>query len=105
MSMTKSEVQSGTDRNTGSGITSAEPEAGYEETARQRSKTRVSTSTKLPGTNRVTPPLVTALVDNGSSMEEALTRIVGSVGEQSEQMSIRMSELERAVHVVRENLR
>ena len=55
--MTNSEVQSGTDRNTRSGITSAEPE---EKTSRQISKSRVSTSTKLPGTNRVTP-----LVDNG----------------------------------------
>ena len=100
--MTNSEVQSGTDRNTRSGITSAEPE---EKTSRQISKTRVSTSTKLPGTNGVTPLLVTPLVDNGSSMEEALTRIVGSMGEESEQMSIKMSELERAVHVLRESLR
>ena len=48
----------------------------------------------------VTPPLVTPLVDNGASMEEPLTIIVDSMGEQSEQMSIRMSELERerAVH-------
>ena len=34
-----------------------------------------------------------------------MTNIVGSIGEQSEQMSLRMSELERAVHVERENLR
>ena len=45
------------------------------------------------------------LVDNGASIEEALTNIVGSIGEQNEQMSIRMSELERAVHVERESLR
>ena len=38
-------------------------------------------------------------------MEEALTRIVDLMGEQSEQKSIRMSELERAVNVERENLR
>ena len=66
--------------------------------------TRVSTSAKLSGTDRVTPPLVTPLVERGASMEEALTNIVGSIGEQNEQMSLRMSELERAVHVERENL-
>ena len=49
----------------------------------------------------MTPPLVTPLVDNGASIEEALTNI----GEQNEQMSLRMSELERAVHVERESLR
>ena len=51
------------------------------------------------------PPLVTPLVDNGATMEEALTRIVDHMGEQSEQISIRNSELERAVHVERENQR
>ena len=40
-------------------------------------------------------------MDNGASIEEALT----SIGEQNEQMFSRMSELERAVHVERENLR
>ena len=53
----------------------------------------------------MTLPLVTPLVDNGASIEEALTNIVSSIGEQNEQMSIRMSELERAVHVERESLR
>ena len=53
----------------------------------------------------MTPLIVTPLVDNGSSIEEALTNIVGSIGEQNEQKSIRMSELERAVHVERESLR
>ena len=53
----------------------------------------------------MTPSLVSSLVDNGASMEGALTRIVNSMGEQSEQMAIRMSELERAVHVERESLR
>ena len=53
----------------------------------------------------VTPPLVKPLVDNGASIEEALTNIVGSIGEQNEQMSIRLSELERAVHIERESLR
>ena len=50
-----------------------ELETDYEETSRQRGKTRVPNSTKLPGANTVTPPLVTSLVDNGVSMEEALT--------------------------------
>ena len=53
----------------------------------------------------MTPPLVTPLVDNGVSIEQALTNIVGSIGEQNEQMSIRMSEPERAVDVKRESLR
>ena len=74
-------------------------------TSRQRAKARISTSTKLPGTDRVTPPLVTPLVDNGTALEDALNNIVASIGEQNEQMSIRMSELERAVHVERESLR
>ena len=47
----------------------------------------------------MTPPLVTPLVENGASIQEALTNIVGSKGEQNEQISIRMIELERAVHV------
>ena len=53
----------------------------------------------------MTPPLVTPLVDSGASINEALTNIVGSIGDQNEQMSFRVSELERAVHVERENLR
>ena len=53
----------------------------------------------------MTPPLVTPFVDNGASIEETLTSIMGSIGEQSEQMSLRTNELERAVHVKRENLR
>ena len=53
----------------------------------------------------MTSPLVTPLVENGASIEESSTNIVGSIGKQNEQMSIRMSELERAVHVERENLR
>ena len=52
----------------------------------------------------MTPRLVTPLVDNAISIEEALTNIVGSIGDQNEQISIRMSELERAVHVERESL-
>ena len=76
-----------------------------EKRSRQRIKAQILTSTKLPGFDRMTPPLVTPLVDNGASIKEALTNIVGSIGEQNEQMSIRMSELERAVHVERESLR
>ena len=76
-----------------------------EKTSRQRVKARISTSTKLPGTDRVTPPLVTLLVDNGTALEEALNNMVDSLAEQNEQMSIRMSELERAVHIERESLR
>ena len=53
----------------------------------------------------MTPPFVTPLVDNGVSIEEDLTNIVGSIGELNEQMSIRMSELEKAVHAERESLR
>ena len=82
-----------------------DPEINNEKTLKQRVKARISTSTKLPGTDRVTPPLVTPLVDNGAALEEALNNIVGSLGEQNEQMSIRMSELERAVHIERESLR
>ena len=76
-----------------------------EKTSRQRVKAQISTSTKLPGTYRVTPPLVTPLVDNGAALEEALNNIVGSIGEKNEQMFIRMGELERAVHIETESLR
>ena len=48
---------------------------------------------------------MTPLVDNGTSIEEALTNIVDSIGEQNEQMSLRISELGRAVHVEKESLR
>ena len=51
------------------------------------------------------PPLVTPSVDERASIEEALTSIVDSIGEQNEHMSLRMSEMERAVHVERESLR
>ena len=69
-----------------------------EKTSRQRIKPRISTSTKLPGIDRATQPLVTPLVDNGASIEEALNNIVGSIGEQNEHMSINMSELESSPH-------
>ena len=71
MTMTNSDKQPGKDRRTASVNTPAEPEADYEETSRQRGKTRISTSTTLPGTNRVTPSPITPLGDNGSSMEES----------------------------------
>ena len=80
---TNSEVRTSKNRNTGLCDAPADPEVDHEKTSRQRIKTRVSTSTKLPGTNRATPPLVTPLVDNGASIEEALTNIVGSIGEQT----------------------
>ena len=103
--MTNSEQRTGENRNTGVGDALADPEVDSEKTSRQRIRARISTSTKLPGTDRVTPPLVTPLVDNGVALEEALKIIMGSIGEQNEQMSIRMSELERAVDVERESLR
>ena len=103
--MTNSELQTGESRNRGLGNALADPEVDNEKTSRQRVKARISTSTKLPGTDRVTPPLVTPLVDNGPALEEASNNIVDSLGEQNEQMSIRMSELERAVHIERESLR
>ena len=93
VTMTNSEVQPVNKKNSGQRNPSAEPEPDYEETSRQRSKTRVLTITKLSGTDMVTPPLVTPLVDNGASVEEALTNIVDSIGEQNEQMSLRMKEL------------
>ena len=104
-SMTISETRTGENRNKGLGNASADPEVDNEKTSRQRIKARISTSTKLPGIDRVTPPLLTPLVENGASLEEALINIVGSIGEQNEQMTIRMSELGRAVHVERESLR
>ena len=103
--MTNPEQRDRENRNTELGDVLADPEVDSEKTSRQRIKARISTSTKLPGTDRVTPPLVTPLVDNGVALEEALNSIVDTIGEQNEQMSIRMSELERAVHVERESLR
>ena len=103
--MTNSEPRTGENRNKGLGNALADPEVDNEKTSRQRAKARISTSTKLPGTDRVTPPLVTPLLDNGTALEDALNNIVDSIGEQNEQMSTRMSELERTVHVERENLR
>ena len=103
--MTNSELQTGESRNRGLGNALADPEVDNEKISRQRVKARISTSTKLPGTDRVTPPLVTPLVDNKAALEEALKNIVDSLGEQNEQMSIRMSELEKAVQIERKSLR
>ena len=103
--MTNSEPRTWESRNKGLGNALVDPEVDNEKTSRQRVKARISTSTKLPGTDSVTPPLVTPLVDKGATLEEALNNIVYSIGEQNEQMSIRMSELERAVHIERESLR
>ena len=105
VTMTNSEMRTEEIKNTGKGNAPTDREVNNEKTSRQRIKSRISTSTNLPGIDRVTQPLVTPLVDNGASIEEALTNIVGSIGEQNEQMSIGKSELERAVHVERERLR
>ena len=89
--MINSELQTGVNRNRGLGNALADPDVDNEKTSRQRVKARISTSTKLRGTDRVTPPLVTPLVDNGAALEEALNNIVDSLGEQNEQMSTRKS--------------
>ena len=56
VSMTNSETRTGENRNTGLSNASADPEVDNEKTSRQRIKARISTSTKLPGIDRVTPP-------------------------------------------------
>ena len=71
VSMTISEMRTGEIRNTGLSNVPADPEVDNEKTSRQRIKARISTSTMQPGSDRVTPPLVTPLVDNGVSIEEA----------------------------------
>ena len=93
--MANSEIGTSKNRNTGLNDTPADPEVDHEKTSRQRIKTRVSTSTKVPRIDRLTPPLVTPLVENGASIKEALTNVVGSTGEQNEQMSLGKSELEK----------
>ena len=84
VSMTNSEMRTGENRNIGLSNASADPEVDNEKTSRQIIKARISTSTKLPGIDKVTPPFVTPLVDNGASIEEALNNIVGSIGEQTD---------------------
>ena len=76
VNVTNSEMRTSMNTNIGLCEAPAHPEVDHEKTSMQRIKTRVSISTKLPGIDRVTPPLVTPLVDNGASIEEALTNIV-----------------------------
>ena len=83
MTPINTDVLSGSTRVTGSGTTAVEMYVDYERTSKQSGRTRVSTSTKLPGTNKVTQPQVTPMVDIGASTDEALTRIVDSRDEWS----------------------
>ena len=80
---TSSEPQRGESRTRGLGNALVDPEIDNEKTLKQRVKARISTSTKLPGTDRVTPPLVTPLLDNGAALEEALNNIVDSLGDRT----------------------
>ena len=75
---TSSEPQPGEGRTRGFGNALMDPEINNEKMLKQGVKARISTSTKLPGTDRVTPPLVTPLVENGAALEEALNNIVDS---------------------------
>ena len=68
VSVTNLETRTGKKRNRGLSNASADPEVDNEKTSRQRIKARISTSTKLPGIDRVTMPLVTPLVENGASI-------------------------------------
>ena len=68
MTTTNSEVQPGNNRNIGSNNPPAEPDADYDIISRQRGKIRISTSTKLLGTDSVTLQLVTPLAYNGESI-------------------------------------
>ena len=45
------------------------------------------------------------IINDGISLEEDLNRIIEKMVEQAEQVSNRMSELERAVHIEQEGLR
>ena len=73
VNMKNSVMRTGENRNTGLSNAPADPEVDNEKMSRQVIKARISASTRLPGYDRVTPPLVTPLVDNGASIEEALT--------------------------------
>ena len=95
VNITNSEMQTGQSRSTGLSNAPADPELDTEKTTRPGIKARISTS--YLGS--------TPLVKTGASIEEALTNVVGSIGEQNEQMSKRLSEMEKAVHVERESLR
>ena len=72
VNMTNSEMRTSKNRNTGLCEAPADSEVDHEKTSRQKTKARISTSTMLPGIDRVTPPLVTPLANNGASIEEAL---------------------------------
>ena len=61
VSMTNSEMRTGQNRNTGLCNATADPDVDNEMTSSKRIKARISTSTKLSGIERVTPPLVTPL--------------------------------------------
>ena len=103
---TSSEPQPGESRTRGLGNALMDPEIDNEKTLKQRVKARISpTRSYLGPTGLHHHSWITPLVDNGVALEEALNNIVDSLGEQNEQMSIRMSELERAVHIERESLR
>ena len=86
MKTSKSDLQSEKTGVTKSGTASVEKQTVYEEKLNPRCRT-VSTSTTLPGTNKVKPPLVTSLVERGASIEKGLARIVHSMGEQSKRIS------------------
>ena len=81
MTTENSKMQSGATTATGSRTTLVELDAEYEGPSRQRGTSQVLTSTKLPGRNKVTPTLLTPLVESRASAEEALTRVVDSMGE------------------------
>ena len=68
--MTKSEMRTGQSRNSGLSNAPTDPEVDNEKTSRQRIEARISTSTKLPGIDRVTPSLVAPLVENGASIKK-----------------------------------
>ena len=68
VSMANSETRTGKSRKIRLVNALAEPEVDKEITSRQRIKARISTSTKLPGIDSVTPPLETPLVENGASL-------------------------------------
>ena len=63
------------------GTTLRELKVDYGGPLRQREPARVSSSTKMSVTNKVTPPLVTPFVDDGVSVEDALTKIIDKLGE------------------------
>ena len=52
----------------------------------------------------MTPLFLTPFVNDGISVDEDLPRTKDKIVEQEQQISVRLSELERAVHIERENL-